>query len=76
LFGRKLEIVTELTGQAKQKQVTAEDAAKQNEKDELWKLAESDPTVQTILKTFRGKIIEVWHTAETEKMENENGIAL
>jgi hypothetical protein len=70
LFGRKLEIVAELTGQAKQKQVTEEESAKQNEKDDLWKLAESDPTVQTILKTFRGKIIEVWREEEAEKLEN------
>ncbi|MEP6923936.1 MAG: DNA polymerase III subunit gamma/tau [Pyrinomonadaceae bacterium] len=69
LFGHKLEIVAELTGQAQEKQVTAEEAAKQNEKDELWKLAEADPTVQIILKTFRGKIIEVWRE-ESEKMEN------
>ena len=70
LFGRKLEIVAELTGQAQHKQASAEEAAKQTEKDELWKLAEADPTVQTILKTFRGKILAVRRLEETEEMGN------
>lgn len=64
LFGRKLEIVAELSGQQQQVQLSAEQQQEQTEKDEMWRVAEADPTVQMILKTFRGKIINVWREEE------------
>lgn len=65
LFDRRIEIAAELTGQTKERELSSEDAAKEREKDELWKLAEADPTVQTVLRVFRGKIVDVWRNQTT-----------
>ena len=59
LFGQSFEIANELTGSANIIELSPEEARKQKEKDALWQIAEADPIVQTILKTFRGKIIDV-----------------
>lgn len=67
LFGRKLEIVAELSGQQQTPQLSAQERQEQTEKDEMWRIAEADPTVQMILKTFRGKIVKVWHEEQPEK---------
>jgi DNA polymerase III subunit gamma/tau len=70
LFGRKLEISVELSGQAETLKLSAADEQKNKEKDELWQMAEADPTVQMVLKTFRGKIINVWRESEKTTQHN------
>lgn len=70
LAGRKLEIAVEVGGSSETKtqtaQVSPEEQQKQREKAELWRIAEADPTVQQVLKTFRGKIIDVSRVSKTD----------
>jgi DNA polymerase-3 subunit gamma/tau len=60
LFNRQLKINVELTGKPQTLQLSDEDKQKQREKDDLWQIAEKDLNVQAVLKTFRGRIIDVW----------------
>ena len=69
LFGRAVEIVSELTGQPQAAKLSPTETAERAEKNELWKIAEADPTVQQILKTFRGKIVEVTEINHAAKLD-------
>ncbi len=65
LIGRKLNLDVSVTGLAETAAPQSfEEKQFQSEKNELWKLAEADPTVQQVLKIFRGKIIDVSPPAE------------
>lgn len=61
LIGRKLAIAVTVNGlnEIAAAPQSLEEKQHEREKDELWKIAEADPTVQQVLKIFRGKIIEV-----------------
>ena len=69
LFGRAVEIVSELTGQPQAAKLSPTETAERAEKNELWKIAEADPTVQQILKTFRGRIVEVTEINHAAKLD-------
>lgn len=77
LIGRKLNLNVTVTGltEAAAPQ-SSEEKQQQSEKNELWKLAEADPTVQQVLKIFRGKIIDVLPPAENPENTQGNQLSI
>jgi hypothetical protein len=69
-----LNVTVSVSGLKTEAQLSPEDFEKNSEKDKLWKMAEADPAVKTVLDVFRGKILDVRLRDDSEETELEEKV--